>query len=222
MIPVAPAPEPASFDAEVRRRGLDALAEMVGEPASRTRPGPRRAVIAASRDQIPIHKLPDFWRAALPDLREAYGNLCAYLGLYLHPATGDATVDHFVPKGRDWRLVYEWSNYRLSSSIINAHKLERQVALDPFAIEPGLFALELSDFQVIPGPTAHGGRAAIVEDTIRALGLNHRQCRQARGEYVEHYRLGPPAGIALARLERRAPFVAVELRRQGLLVRSDI
>jgi hypothetical protein len=222
VIPVRRAEEPPSFDATVRRPGLDAIAELVGEPPSHPRPGPKRKVAAASREQIPSGKFPELWREVLPDLRESYGNLCAYLALYIHHATGSATVDHFVPKSKDWRLVYEWSNYRLCSSVINAKKLEREIKLDPFEIEPGLFALELAELQVVPGPAARGGMIEIVKGTIDDLGLNRRECLKARLEYVEQYRIGPPHGIALERLERRAPFIAQELRRQGLLVRGDV
>jgi hypothetical protein len=223
VIPVTPRPEPPSFEAAVRRPGLDAIAELVGEAPSRSRPGPQRKVVAASRERIPAGKFPELWRAALPDLREAYGNLCAYLALYLHHATGSATVDHFVPKSKDWRLVYEWSNYRLCSSIINAKKLERQLKVDPFTIPPGLFALELTDFQVVPGPGASEDMADLLGKTINEdLGLNQRECLKARREYVEQYLIGPSDGIALARLERHAPFIAQELRRQGRLVRGDV
>lgn len=222
MIPVPRAAEPASFESRVRQPGLDAIAEMVGEAPSRPRPGPRRQVMAASRDQLLPDRFPDFWRRALPELRECYGNLCAYLALYIHHATGSATVDHFVPKSKDWQLVYEWSNYRLCSSAINAHKREREITLDPFTLDPGLLALEFVELQVKPGPAAREGTLDIVKDTIDVLGLNHRECIKARQEYVEQYRIGPPEGIALSRLERHAPFIAQELRRQGLLVRGDV
>jgi hypothetical protein len=222
VIPVARAEEPASFDTKVRRRGLDAIAELLGEPPSRPRRGPRRKRRFAARDRIPPDAFPDFWRDALPDLRKKYGHRCAYLALYLHHATGNASVDHFVPKAKDWQLVYEWSNYRLCSSLINGHKSDREIALDPFSIEPGLFALELTDYQVVPGPAALGPRIAVVTDTIDDLGLNLPACRKAREEYVEAYRDGPPGGIALPRLEAHAPFIAQELRRQGLLVRGDV
>jgi hypothetical protein len=221
VIPVRQADEPTSFEAKVRRPGLDAIAELVGEPSSRPRPGPKRKAIAMSRDQIPAGKFPELWREALPDLREAYGNLCAYLALYIHHATGSATVDHFVPKTQDWRLVYEWSNYRLCSSLINASKRDRAIALDPCSIDARLFALELTDYQVVPGPAARGPMTAVVTTTITDLGLNQRECRKAREAYVEDYRRGPPDGIELTRLERHAPFIAHELRRQGLLVRGD-
>jgi hypothetical protein len=220
MIPVKRAAEPPSFEAKVRRPGLDAIAELVGELPGRARRGRKRKVIATSRDQIPAGKFPaKFWRRALPDLCAAYGNLCAYLALYIHHATGSASVDHFVPKAKNWRLVYEWSNYRLCSSQVNGYKQDREISLDPFSIEPGLFALELTEFQVVPGPAVRGPMVAIVTTTISDLGLNQRDCRKAREAYVEEYRLGR---IKLEHLESHAPFVAHELRRQGALVRGDI
>lgn len=221
MIRVAPAGEPSSFDARVRRPGLDAIAELVGEAPSRTRRGRKRKQTFASRDQIPADRFPDFWAKALDDLREKYDGLCAYLALYIEHGTGSASVDHFVPKSKDWRLVYEWSNYRLCSLQINGHRRDRELALDPFSIKPGLFALEFTAFQVKPGPAARGPMWDIVATTIDDLGLNRRGCCKAREEYVNDYQLGPPVGTELTRLERRAPFIAQELRRQGLLIRGD-
>jgi 5-methylcytosine-specific restriction endonuclease McrA len=218
MIPVTRAAEPTSFDAKIRRRGLDAIAELVGESRSRIRRGPKRKRTYASRNRIPAAAFPEFWRDALPDLHKAYGSVCAYLGLYLYGATSNASVDHFVPKSRDWRLVYEWSNFRLCSSLINVHKGDREILLDPFAIEPGLFALELTDFQVKPGPAARGPTWDIVANTIVDLGLNQRECCKEREEYVKAYCDGE---LASAWLESHAPFIAHELRRQGLLVRGD-
>lgn len=221
VIPVALADEPASFESKVRQRGLDVIAELVGESPSRPRPGPKRKRTLASRDRIPAAAFPDFWRDVLPDLREAYGNLCAYLGLYIEHGTGSASVDHFVPKSKSWQLVYEWSNYRVCSSLINGHRGDRTLLLDPFTIEPGLFALEFTELQVTPGPAARGPTWDLVTNTIDTLGLNQRDCRKARAEYVTAYRDGPPTGIALARLEIRAPFIVQELRRQRRLVRGD-
>lgn len=221
MIQVKPAGEPDTFDARVRRRGFDAIARLVGEAPSHTRRGRKPKRTFASRDQIPAEAFPALWREALPDLRDAYGNLCAYLALYIHHATGNASVDHFVPKTKDWRLVYEWSNYRLCASLINGHRSDREIAHDPFSIEPGLFALEFTDYQVIPGPAARERTSDAVMNTIDRLGLNQRECRKAREEYVAAYCNGPPKGIELPWLERHAPFVAQELRRQGLLVRGD-
>lgn len=41
MIPVEPKPEPLEFDACVRKPGLSAIAELVGEPPTLKRPGPK-------------------------------------------------------------------------------------------------------------------------------------------------------------------------------------
>jgi 5-methylcytosine-specific restriction endonuclease McrA len=221
VIPVTPAPEPASFDAKVRRPGRDAISELVGKASRTPRRGRRRKVVATRRDQIPSKEFPPLWRAALPEMRAAYSNLCAYLARYIEHATGSPSVDHVVAKSKDWKLVYEWSNYRLAASLINAKKSDLDLVLDPFALEPGLFALEFTACQVIPGPPARGDRVSKVEHTIDTLGLNRRECCAARQAYVDDYRAGPPDGIELPRLERRAPFVARELRRQKLLVRDD-
>jgi hypothetical protein len=90
--------------------------------------------------------------------------------------------------------------------------------IDPFALKPGRFALEFVDLQVVAGAAAKGPELADVNATIETLGLNLADCRQQRREYVEAYQDG---GITLRYLEHRAPFVAQELRRQGLLRPED-
>lgn len=54
-----------------------------------------------------------------------------------------------------------------------------------------------------------------VVETIERLGLNQPDCCLARREYVEAFEAGE---ISLGYLERRAPFVARELARQGRAV----
>lgn len=223
MIPVRAAPEPDSFEATVRRPGLAALAELVGESPGLKRRGPRRKGVYARREDIKWdqHESLAYWTRALDDLRNEYHNLCAYLAMEIPHAVGWATVDHFVPKSHDWRLVYEWSNYRLCAGRVNGARSEQPLPLDPFALEPGLFALEFTDYQVVRGPNVSATSQDAVDDTISILKLNARDCCKLREAYVTDYRLGPPKGIAIEALERRAPFIAQELRRQGLLVRGD-
>jgi hypothetical protein len=84
--------------------------------------------------------------------------------------------------------------------------------IDPFVIEEGWFVLELTDFQVIPGVRPGDPKYKALDDTITEFGLNDLECSLLRGEYVAAYRDGD---ISLDRLERRAPFVARELRRQN-------
>lgn len=218
MIPVALESEPASFDVKVRQRGLAAIAELAGNEHARQRAGRKRAPVAGRRDAIPPDAFPPYWRDVLPEMRKAYGGLCAYLAMYIEPATGASSVDHVVPRARSWQLVYEWSNYRLAAARINSKKRDLELVLDPFAIRPGLFALELVSFQVVPGLDAKGSALGDVDATIELLGLNHFECCKQRGEYIQSYEAGE---IVLSYLERRAPFIAQELRRQGQLRPGD-
>jgi hypothetical protein len=222
VIRVERAVEPATFDAAVRQPGLRGISELVGAltPPRRGRPRTARGRYA-SPAAIPSKAFTDYWTRAIPALRECYKNLCAYLALYIEKGVGAATVDHFVPKSKDWSQVYEWDNYRLCAAIVNGTKSDREIALDPFTLEPGIFALEFTEYQVVPGPRAEGPTIAEVDSTCEILGLNLPDCREARAQYVADYLLGPPEGIAIQRLEIRAPFIAQELRRQGLLVRGD-
>src|SRR5690606_18223088 len=99
----------------------------------------RRSVVAARIEDIPMEHLPTFWRRALADLRRAYGDTCAYLGMHIHPATGAATVDHFQPKSKHPAAAYEWTNFRLAAQQVNTNKGEHEDVLDPFQIENGWF-----------------------------------------------------------------------------------
>lgn len=218
MIPVDPAPEPAGFDRRVRQRGLSALAELVGESPPESRRGPRRIKIAESRDTLRSADYPAFWVEMLDELAHAYNRVCAYSAFHIHPVTGSPTVDHFVPKTADWRLAYEWSNYRLACGVMNARKSDSSVVLDPFEIEDGWFEMEFVAFQVVPGSKLDPGIRLKVHATIRQLGLSDPLLCTVREAYVAEYLAGL---IPLQRLESHAPFVARELRRQGLLLPED-
>jgi 5-methylcytosine-specific restriction endonuclease McrA len=223
VIPVKPAEPPSNFNELVRQKGLDALAELVGETRSKPRPGPKRkAAPYRSREEIPPDRFPPLWRDVLPAMLSSYRRLCAYLALYIEHGTGSPTVDHVVPKSKAWDQVYEWSNYRLACALVNSVKNDAPLVLDPFTIDSGLFALEFDECQVIAGPTAKGEVIERVETTIQTLGLSSPECCAARREYHRNYQLGPGNdGIDLKYLERRAPFIAWELRRLGKLLRGD-
>lgn len=211
MIRVSPAPEPKDFDARVRQKGLSAIDELIGRPPRLKRPGPRRKPVARQRRHIPPDAFPPLWRDSIPALRKAYDGRCAYLAMFIEPATGASTVDHFVPKSQDWRQVYEWSNYRLCAGGINGTKGDRPL-LDPFEVEEGWFELELVSFQVVLGPKAPAGRHKEIRATLRDSGINARECCELRGQYVQAFEQNE---ISLSYLERRAPFVAAALRRAG-------
>jgi 5-methylcytosine-specific restriction endonuclease McrA len=214
VIPVQPAPEPAEFDAKVRQPGLDAIAELTGVTPSRRRRGPKRKKVANRPEDILGDDFPPLWRKALPEMLSAYERRCAYLALHIEPATGDPTVDHFVPKSNAWELVYEWSNYRLAAALINSKKKGVEGILDPFEIGADWLGLELIGFQVKPGPGAVGEIASRVHDTIEKLGLNRDECCKAREAYFCAYMEGD---ISIDYLTVRAPVVAREMARLGFL-----
>lgn len=216
MIPVALAREPPDFDSRVRQKGLSAIDELVGRRPRLARPGSRRKKIADREVDIPAEAFPSFWREVLDDMLQAYERRCAYLALYIEHATGSPSVDHVLPKSRAWDQVYEWSNYRLCAALINAKKNDLTSLVDPIEVGDGWFALEFVGFQVKSGPKAPASKTQEIDATLRVL--NMPDCCKAREEYVTSYEQGH---IDLAYLERRAPFVAAELRRQGLLRKGD-
>lgn len=209
MIGVAPAPAPADFDERVRKPGLEALRELVGEARLTKRRGPRRRPRYARREDIKSEDFPDKWTAILPELRKAYADRCAWLALHIHHGTGTATVDHFVPKADDWRLAYEWSNYRLAAHLLNAKKGTQRL-VDPFVVGPGWFELELVAFQVKPGPGVPEEQAELVSRTCAVL--NDPAFCAERERYALMYERGDFSWSALQEL---APFVASELERHG-------
>jgi hypothetical protein len=175
--------------------------------------------VADRRDAIPSEVFPPFWRLVLPDLLTAYRRICGYTCLYIERVTGGASVDHMVPKARAWNRVYEWENYRLACALMNSRKNEAENVLDPFEVRNDWFALELVSYQIVPGPGAMGEIRVQVETTLRLLGLNDEICRKARQEYADCYLGGE---IRLDYLERRAPLIARELRRQRKLRAGDL
>ena len=215
MIPVTPAPEPATFDSKVRQPGLRAIAELAGaQPDPPRTAGRPYKKIAASRDKIPPDMFPPYWRKVRDDLMESYYQICAYLCLRINGSTGVPSVDHAIAKSQRWDLVYEWSNYRLACLRMNARKGAAACVLDPFDVKEGWFALELVELQVVPGSGLSDEVIGAVEDTIERLRLNDHTCCENRKEYAEAYRKGD---VSFCYLTRHAPFVARELRRQNQL-----
>ncbi len=219
MIRVALADEPDDFDQKVRKPGLRAIAELVGEvPEVRRRGRPTRKR-AERREDLKSDDFPPLWTDALDDLCSAYHRICAYTSFYIPRVTGARSVDHMIPKSVAWDHVYEWSNLRLACAIMNSRKRDAQTVLDPFEVLDEWFELDCVGYQVKPRDGVEPDILARVEDTLIRMGLNDGECCALREEYVSDYRSGD---ISLTRLERRAPFIARELRRQGKLRAGDV
>ena len=123
-----------------------------------------------------------------------------------------------IPKSKRWDQVYEWRNYRLACSLMNARKDDVDHVLDPFEIKTGWFELELVGFQVKAAARLKPTIRDKVNRTIDQLKLNDNECVGIREEYALDYW---SQEIPLSRLERRAPFIAMELRRLGRLQECD-
>lgn len=219
VIRVVSVPAPPGFDTKVREPGLRAIAEMVGSsppfPRGKGQGSPFKR-IAERREDIPSKKFPTYWRRIFEELMDAYDGVCAYACFRIHPVTGARSVDHMAPKSRAWNQIYEWNNYRLACSLLNARKRDFGDILDPFEIHDRWFELEFNGFQLRPCEDLNHGTTIQIVSTIRRLGLNDRQFRTAREHDWENYTTGR---ISFEILVEESPLVAREGRRQGLLRR---
>ena len=207
MIRVVPQPEPDDFGYKVREPGSWAIAELAGQPSARTRGHPFLKV-APSREG---NKFPRYWTRVRDDLRDRYDRVCAFSGMRIEP-TADVTVEHMVPKSRNWRLVYEWLNYRLACLRMNRKKLDYTDVLDPFCIEDDWFVMDIVEFRVHPAASLDPCRKQNVAATITRLGLNDLDWCETRRRHVEHYRQHRILDI----VEQLFPFVAKQIQRIGL------
>lgn len=191
VIPVIQKPEPSVFNAKVRIPGQAFLAR-VPRPNS---------------DQF---KTKQFWKDALPELKTAYGSVCAYSSFWV---PGNSSVDHFLPKSVRPDLAYEWTNYRLALDKMNFNKANRTDVLDPVTIQAGWFVLDSASLFVKPEPALQANVKVAVDTTIRALRLNDDMWVQMRFAVFTSYL---NSELTLTYLHRHYPFIASEIRRQGI------
>lgn len=173
MIHVAPQPEPADFDAKVRRPGLSYLASCNGSKIEWKNP----------KAQL--------WRRCAKELYDAYQGICCYTAMRIMPSSAagsdrSSSVEHFVPKSESPELAYEWSNYRLASRKANADRGTQKV-LDPFEVEDGWFALDLFTGELAPGEGLNDAVQKAVESTIGAVRLNDPEWTRLRHIYYARF-----------------------------------
>ena len=117
-----------------------------------------------------------------------------------------------IPKSRDWRLVYEWCNYRLACLRMNRKKLDYTDVLDPFCIHDDWFVMDIVEFRVHPAGFLDASKQHSVTDTISRLGLNDLDWCETRRKHVDQFRRHRMLDI----VEGQFPFVAKEIRRLDL------
>lgn len=199
MIYVERQPEPPNFDEKVRQKGLAYL---------------RKFNLPLDKPIPSGTKLQDYWRDCLDDLYSSYGGICAYLAIHFERVTGGGVVEHFLPKSKRTDLIYEWSNYRLASSIVNSCKSDYVDILDPFEIEDDWFCLEFVTGRIYPNPNIESALQNEVQVTIDRLKLDNEMNRKMRVKHYQDYHNGEyPAQY----LKRISPFVYKEANRQNLL-----
>lgn len=218
MIRVTPQPEPSTFEADVRLPGLRAIAEMVGKAPNQPRTAgsafkqrvDRSGTPITVESNLPSSEFKPYWDA-LDDLKTAYQHICAYSCFYIHPNTGSATVDHMAPKSRDWTQVYEWTNYRLCCSLMNARKGNFEDISDPFEVQDGWFVLELVGFQILPASELDQPIRTKIWDTINRLKLNDEAFLRIRESHYNDLKAGD---VDFSHLAEQSPFLAHEILRQ--------
>jgi hypothetical protein len=193
VIPIRQKPEPRNFDQTVRQPGQDFL---------RSKPAPKKNE----------WKGKDYWRFCLADLHESYGGICAYSAQWIPLDTGLASVDHYQPKSIAPNLAYEWANFRLVSFKLNSRKRSYIDVLDPFTLADNSFELDFPSLLVKPGQNLAGSDRDKVLITIKRLKLNYESSIKSRFSWLELY----CGNHDFHFLQKTAPFIAYELRRQGL------
>ena len=126
--------------------------------------------------------------------------------------TGNASVDHFLPKSTRPDLAYEWSNFRLAAARYNSRKRDRLVC-DPFTLSTESFYLDFNSRLIRPNPQLSYEILSLLRETIDYLGLNEELSIRGREHWIAPYVRGE---ITLEHLRKKAPFIAYELTRQGL------
>jgi hypothetical protein len=197
VIPVKPQPEPDDFDEKVRNPGL-AFLNKIPNPKTKDWENNRAA----------------YWRESLSDLYKAYNSICAYSAQWIPFDTGSPTVDHFIPKSKEYKSAYEWGNFRLACSKMNSKKHTHLDVIDPFALPADSFILEFPSMFIKPNHNLLEPLKGRVVSTIERLKLNDGLWPQGRASRLKGYceKVYP-----FDNLKRQAPFIAYELERQGLV-----
>jgi hypothetical protein len=194
MIPFARVPEPATFDAEVRRPGRIWLEE---HPDKR-RPRP-------------------LWTPFIPVLADGFRNLCGYSAMHVE----SGTVDHYISCFTDRMLAYEWENYRFASERMNSIKRTADSAvLDPFIVQEGWFEILLPSLQMVLTERVPPEYRQQAEYTLRRLRLrDDERIIRRRAIYRDLFLEGK---LSLPGLQGMAPLIAWAVEKRLVRLKADL
>ncbi|MGH9764686.1 MAG: hypothetical protein ACREDR_41130 [Blastocatellia bacterium] len=98
---------------------------------------------------------------------------------------------------------------------VNLYKDNSEDVIDPFIVQPDWFRIDFSTFRIEPGADVDAALENSIRTTIDLLRLNSDpDLVQQRISVLWEYADGR---CPLDFLERRYPFIAYELKRQGLV-----
>ncbi len=196
MIPVQIQPKPDTFFEKVEKPGKKFLT---------SNPNPKGAEWEHC----------NYWKKIEKELYDAYSGICAYSCTWISRVTGGKTVEHFKPKSKYPQEAYRWENYRLVCLLLNGRKRDFEDVLDPFTLQDGWFVIDFPSFMIFPGDRLSSDEAEQVNKTVKRLRLNEDEdCIKEREKWVQDYIIGE---ISFSHLEKKAPFLAQELKRQELI-----
>jgi len=199
VIHVDATPEPASFDKQVRQKGLAWL---------------KKQKISLNRKAPAGTKFQTFWRSCLDHLYQQHDGICSYLAVHFERVTGAGSVDHFIAKSQKAGMAYEWTNFRLACSAMNSAKNVYDDVLDPFEVKDRWFHLNLVTGEISANRRIKLTTKVEVNSTIARLGLNEPAICEMRARHYQEYCQGRYDDVFL---KSRSPFVWMEAQRQGLL-----
>ncbi|TAE56905.1 MAG: hypothetical protein EAZ87_17265 [Nostocales cyanobacterium] len=196
MIPVQFQPEPDDFDEKVRNPGLAFLSKVRTPKTEDWQKGA-------------------YWQKSLDDLCKSYSRICAYSAQWIPRTEGSPTVDHFLPKSKKPEWAYEWDNFRLACLKLNARKRDSLDIIDPCSLPKDCFILDFPSLFIKPHPNIFDPLKNRVLTTIKLLKLNEDDnCVKGRLDWLLPY---CQQEYPFNYLKSKAPFIAYELERQGLV-----
>jgi hypothetical protein len=196
MIPVTKQQEPANFDRDVRKKGMEFL---------KKNPHP------TTKD----FKRHNYWKNINAGFYCSYKGICAYTGEWFSNSQSNVSIDHFIPKTTAPTLAYEWDNYRLTTQKMNSNKGDKVGLIDPFEVQLGWFILDFPSCLIKPNPKLSVILREKINFTIEILKLNiDDENVQNRLNIILYYIKGD---ISFRYLKEKYPYIAYEIERQGLV-----
>jgi len=158
------------------------------------------------------------WKAVHSYLYAEMHGICVYCASFTprrssRTSIDHTSIDHFVPKGRNPALAFEWTNFRLCRARLNNRKGDFEDVIDPYLIQNGWFRLNFTTFALYPDSNLPLQIQQQIANSISRLGLNDDDAYvNERARVIYRY---ADAKLPYADIQRRYPFIASEMQAQN-------